>query len=131
MSNISIENVNIGSVIFGNAQHRDSILKLPAPVSPATETTYKSGTILKTVGGKLEVYSLGDNAPLSVLTYDVTGPEGQIPVRAMVSGEVRKELLIIHDDGDASNVDDSLINQLRDFSIVAIDVQELNIPDNQ
>ena len=49
----------------------------------------------------------------------------------MVSGSVRAERLIIDADGDGSNVDAAVLDQLRDYSLVSIDVQELNTLDNQ
>lgn len=126
MSNFRAEDVNIGNVILGEAQHRDYLLTF------AGADDFPSGTIVKQVGGKLVPYVVGDTDPVSVLTYDVSATAaGDVAVRAMVSGRVRKELLIIDADGDASNVDDAVIDHLRNFGILAIDVNELNIPDNQ
>ena len=56
---------------------------------------------------------------------------GDEPFRPMISGEVRKEKLIIDADGDGSNITDAILDQLRDFSVVSTDVRELNIADNQ
>jgi len=38
---------------------------------------------------------------------------------------------VIDADGDASNVDAVVIDQLRDYSLVPVDVDELNILGNQ
>ena len=132
-ANFRVENVNIGSVVLGEHQHRDFLLTFAAgPVPPATVVTMPSGTIVKVVAGKLEPFAVGDTEPLAVLTYDVCGTAaGDVPCRAMLSGRVRKELLIIEADGDATNVDAAVIDQLRDHGILAIDVNELNFPDNQ
>lgn len=86
--------------------------------------------------GDLVPFAIGGAAgagiPLAVLTYDVTRTgAGDEPIRAMVGGEVRKEKLIIDADGDGSNITDAILDQMRDFSIVSTDVQELNIQDNQ
>jgi hypothetical protein len=131
--NMKVENVNIGSVILGEPQHRDYALTFAAgPVAPATEVVMPSGTIVKQVGGKLLPFVVGDTDPVAVLTYDASATAaGDVQVRAMVGGRVRKELLIIAADGDATNVDNAVIDHLRSYGILAIDVNELNIEDNQ
>ena len=70
----------------------------------------------------------GAQIPSMVLTYDVsaTGAEDQAQ-RAMVSGRVRREKLVIDAGG---TVTDSIVDALRDFGIVAESVDELNILDN-
>lgn len=74
----------------------------------------------------------GAQVPLAVLTYDVTGEEDDVvPIRQMVSGQVRKNRLIIAADGDGDNITEAMLDQLRDYGLVAIDVDELNILDNQ
>lgn len=80
---------------------------------------------LKTGAGGVQV-------PSAVLTYDLTRTgAGNEPIRAMIAGSVRKERLVIDIDGDGSNVDDVVLDQLRQLGIVSIDTQELNIQDNQ
>ena len=71
----------------------------------------------------------GAQVPSMVLTYDVsaTGAEDQAQ-RAMVSGRVRRERLVIDAGG---TVTDGIVDALRDFGIVAESVDELNILDNQ
>lgn len=136
MSNQRAENVNVGGVVWiGNnpASHRDFALTFAAgPVAPATEVVMPEGTIVKQVGGKLEPFALGDTDPVAVLTYDVSATAaGDVATRAMVAGDVRRELLILDADGNGDNIDQATIDHLRDFGIIAIDVQELNIQDNQ
>jgi hypothetical protein len=134
MSNITITNNDLGSVILKNAEHRDYILDALAA------KVYPEGTILalNVAGDKLIPYVKGGAVPGAgkaayVMTYDVdaTAATGDYPLRAMISGCVRKERLIIDADGDASNIDDGVIDLLKDNGIDAIDVQELNILDNQ
>lgn len=71
----------------------------------------------------------GAQVPSMVLTYDLTatGAEDQAQ-RLMVSGRVRREKLLIDAGG---TVTDSIVDALRDFGIVAENVDELNIQDNQ
>lgn len=74
----------------------------------------------------------GAQIPKAVLTYDVTAAgTGDEAIRDMVSGSVRAERLVIDADGDASNITNAILDQLRDYALVSIDVQELNILDNQ
>jgi hypothetical protein len=74
----------------------------------------------------------GAQLPVQILTYEVTAAgAGDEPIRSGVAGQYRKDRLVIDADGDASNVDATVIDQLRDYGLVPIDVQELNILDNQ
>lgn len=133
MANIRIEKVDTGSVGLGGGQFRDNLLTF------AGAATVAEGTILArdSVSGKLVPFVKGgttneDGIPKAVLTYDVTAAgAGDESVRAMVSGDVRKERLIINADGDGSNVDTAVLDQLRDFGLVAVDVNELGGLDNQ
>ena len=86
--------------------------------------------------GKLVPYivagAAGEQIPKAILTYDVVAAgAGDETIRDMVSGSVRGNKLIIDADGDNSNVTDAILDQLRDYTLVTIDVQELNILDNQ
>lgn len=133
MPNLTITNVDIGSVILEEGKFRDDLLTF------AGVATILEGTILArdSVSLKLVPFVKGgvtneNGIPKAVLTYEVTSVgAGDIPVRDMVSGSVRAGRLVIDADGDATNVDNKVLDQLRDFSLVAIDVQELNILDNQ
>lgn len=71
----------------------------------------------------------GAQLPSAVLTYDVSNTgAGNVSIRAMVGGEVRREKLII--DGGGS-ITDALVDQLRDMGIVSLSITELNFLDNQ
>lgn len=133
MSNITVTNNNVGSVILKDAQFRDG------PVTFAGAGTLLSGTILAvdSVSLKFVPFVKGgatneNGIPKAVLTYEVTATgAGDVQSRVGVSGSYRKDLLVINADGDASNVDQAVIDQLRDYGLVPLDVQELNILDNQ
>lgn len=90
-------------------------------------------TLTVVVDGDVVIYAVdgvgGAQVPSMVMTYETvaTGVEDQSQ-RAMVSGQVRREKLVI-DAGGA--VTDRIVDQLRDFGIVALSVKELNIQDNQ
>lgn len=71
----------------------------------------------------------GAQIPKAVLTYDITTTgAADVAARVMVSGRVRREKLVIDAGG---TVTDAIVDQLRDYSIVAQSVNELNILDNQ
>ena len=133
MPNIRITNVDIGSVILQDADLRDDVLTFSAPGSVV------AGTILArdAVSGNLVPFVVGgttnDNGiPKAILTYNVEADApGDVPIRVGVAGKYRKERLVIAADGDATNVDNVVVDQLRDYGLVPVDVSELNILDNQ
>ena len=133
MPNITITNVDVGNVILTDAEFRDELLVF------AGAATVAEGTILArdSVSLKLVIFVKGgatneNGIPKAIITYDVTAAgAGDESVRAGVSGKYRKERLIIDADGDGSNIDAAVLDQLRDYALVPIDVQELNILDNQ
>lgn len=95
-----------------------------------------TATLTVAADGKLVPFIIagaaGEQIPKAVLTYDVVAAgAGDETIRDMVSGSVRGSRLIIDADGDNSNVTDAILDQLRDYSLVTIDVTELNILDNQ
>ena len=133
MADPVITNIDLGNVIYSDAEFSDELLTL------AGADAIAEGTILArdSVSGKLVLFVKGGSTnengiPKAVLTYDVSiGGAGDVALRAMVSGKVRKERLIIDADGDDSNVDNAVRDQLRDYSIVVVNVTELNGLDNQ
>lgn len=133
MSNITITNNDLGNVILQDAQFRDG------PITFAGADTLLEGTILAvdSVSLKFVPFVKGgvtneNGIPKAILTYEVVATgAGDIQSRVGVAGSYRKERLVIDADGDASNVDQAVIDQLRDYGLVPIDVQELNILDNQ
>ena len=133
MTNLVTTNNDLGSVILEKGKFRDDLLTL------AGADVIAEGTILArdSVSLKLVLFVKGGSTnengiPKAVLTYPVTVTgAGDVTVRDMVSGSVRAERLIIDADGDASNIDAAVLDQLRDYALVSIDVSELNILDNQ
>lgn len=90
-------------------------------------------TLAVAVDGTFVVYAVdgigGAQIPNAVLTYDVTATgAGTAAIRALVSGNVRRDKLIIDAGG---TVTDAIADMLRHTSIIPFDVSELNIYDNQ
>jgi len=133
MSNIEITNNDLGSVILQDADFRDELLTF------AGAGTVLEGTILArdSVSKKLIPFVKGGSTNENgirkvIITYAVTAAgAGDESIRAGVTGKYRKERLVIDADGDASNVDEDVIDQLRVYDLVSIDVTELNGLDNQ
>ena len=134
MPDPTITNNDLGSVVLRDAQINDDTF------TAAGAGTILEGTILArdSVSGKLVVFEKGgttneNGIPKAVLTHElVAAGAGDLPVRAMVAGQVRLEKLVIDADGDASNVDAVVRDQLRDYGgIVSISVNELAELDNQ
>jgi hypothetical protein len=73
----------------------------------------------------------GAQVPKYILTDALTSTgAGDVPCRLLVSGRVRKGDLVIDSDTDDSNVDQTVINQLRDFTMIPETVQQLGESDN-
>lgn len=133
MADPTITNLDLGSVILRSGEFRDD------EFTAAGADTFLEGTILARDSSSLKLVvfvkggSTNENGiPKVVLTYQhVTAGAGDTTIRTMVSGSVRGARLVIHADGDASNVDAAVIDELRDYSLVTVDVTELNILDNQ
>lgn len=65
----------------------------------------------------------GVQIPSAVLTYDVVaGGAGDIKIRALIKGVVKKQRLIIFADGNDSNVDMGVREQLRNVGITPVDI---------
>ena len=133
MANLTIENNDLGSVILENAKFQDDELTFTGA------GTVIEGTILArdSVSGLYVPFVKGgvtneNGIPKAVITYDVIAAgAGDESIRAGVAGEYRKERLVIDADGDDSNIDKVVEDQLRDYNLVPINVTENNILDNQ
>lgn len=133
MANLTITNNDIGSEILKNAQVQDDTIVF------AGAATREPGTIMARLitSGKLAVFvkggvADGNGIPSVILLHQVVATgAGDLPARVGISGEYRKERLIIFADGDDSNIDAAVKDQLREISLIPVNVQELNILDNQ
>lgn len=133
MANIRVENVDIGSVVLEGAAFRDEVLTFVGA------GTLVEGTILArdAVSLKLVPFVKGgatnqNGVAKALLTYDVTATgAGDVPIRAAVEGQFRKERLIIAVDGTGANVDNAVLDGLRDYGLTPVDVKQLATLDNQ
>lgn len=131
--NMTVTNNNIASPVMEEGQFKDDTLTFTGA------DVYVAGTILARDSSTLKLIAFvkggstnGNGIPKTILTYDVTATgAGDIAVRVPTSGAFRKEKLVIDADGDDSNVDAAVIDQLRDYGLTATSVVEQNIADNQ
>jgi len=133
MSNLTATNIDNGSVFIDCGEFEDGLLTF------AGAGTVVEGTILAVDSVSLKYVpfvkggSTNENGiPKAVLTYDVVAAgAGDEAIRAGIEGYVRIDKLVIAADGDSSNVDKAVQDQLRDYGITPRTVSELNSFDNQ
>jgi len=74
----------------------------------------------------------GNGVPKCVLLDALTAAgAGDVTTRPVISGRLRKGDLVINADGDASNIDAAVEDQLRTFTIIAQPTDQLSEYDNQ
>ena len=133
MPNSTVTNVDLGAVEVEGAVCLDDV------VAFAGADSFAAGTILArdSVSEKLVLFVKGGSTnengiPKAVLTYGIeSSGVGDVRARVLVRGQVNRDRLIIDADGDGSNVDDVVIDQLRNYGIVASPVEQLAQLDNQ
>jgi len=136
MSDPTITNNDSSTLVIGstgNAKYRSGTF------TAAGAKTYPAGTILAldTATFKYIAYVKGGNTngngvPVALMGVEVVSAgAGDISVRPLISATVNKNLLVIDADGDNSNVDEVVIAELRDYTIIVEDVNELASLDNQ
>lgn len=131
----AILNIDNSNVIFRSAQFNHN-----AEITFAGADTFAAGTILAVDSSTLLYVlfvkggSTNENGiPKAVLTYElIAAGAGDVGgQQVMIAGSVRKEKLIIDADGDDSNIDQAVIDQLRDYSIIPEFVTDVSELDNQ
>lgn len=133
MPNLEITNNKTRGIVLWEPTFKNEI------VSAAGADTFAAGTILArdSVSLKLVLFVKGGVAnengiPKAVLAEElVFAGAGDLPARPMVQGEVRTGDLIIDADGDATNIDAAVLDQLRDYGIVGLSTTQLAELDNQ
>jgi len=133
MANITTTNVDLGSVALEGAILHDEL------VTFASGDAFAAGTILARDSStdKLVLYvkggsTNGNGIPKAVLVYPIERADaGDIKARVLVKGHVNRKRLIIDADGTDENIDEVVLDQLRDYGIVASHVEQLAELDNQ
>ncbi len=136
MANLEIVNNDSSTLVIGSTgipKYRDGVF------TAASAKTFPAGTILAldTATFKYVVYvkggsTNGNGVPLAFMGVKlVTDGAGDNVVRPLVSATVNRNLLVIDADGTNANVDEVVIAELRDYTLIVEDVAELSSFDNQ
>lgn len=132
MANITITSNDFDCPVLEGAVFRDELLTFTGA------GTVVAGTILArdSVSLKMVPYVKGgatnENGIIKALvTYDVVAAgAGDVAIRSCISGKMRLEKLVIDADGDGTNIDAAVIDELIARTLVPVSVTELNIADN-
>jgi hypothetical protein len=133
MSNIEITTNQTNGIRIWEPIHKDDLVTLVGA------DVLLAGTILARDSVSLELVlfvkggSTNENGiPKAVIDYGFTATgAGTFSVRALVGGRIRAADLVIDADGDATNVDAAVLDQLRDFGLVGLSTAQLSTFDNQ
>lgn len=132
MSNIENTPLDSGSVQVRKCEFGDELITFGGAddLAEGTILARDSSTLklrLFVKGGSTN----GNGIPKVVLAHRVVATgSGDLPCRVIKAGVVDKNRLIIDADGDASNVDAAVLDQLRDYGIQTESVSELGRVDN-
>ena len=133
MSNIEITTNTSRSVVVWEPVYIDEV------VTFGGAGTLVAGTILARDSSSLKLIPYvkggstnGNGIPKAVLLDALTAAgAGDLTARPIVGGRLRAGDLVIDADGDASNVDDAVKDQLRDYGITLLTTTQLAELDNQ
>lgn len=133
MANVTSSNVDLGAIAVKDAVFSDELVNF------ASGDAFAAGTILArhSSNNKLILFVKGGNSngngiPKAVLAYPIERANaGDVTARVLVRGQVNRDRLIIDADGDGSNIDEVVLDQLRAYGIVASPVEQLAQLDNQ
>lgn len=129
MADPVITNIDVGQIAIGACDFEEHVW------TAGGVDTLAAGTIMAriTASGKWGIYDTGGAGGLGVacgvLAYAVSaGGAGDVPVAVLVRGTVNQDRLL-QDDGGA--VTEAVIDQLRDYGILAKPTKQLAQLDNQ
>lgn len=128
MSNLEIQDNTTTGVVLMEPRYEQNILNATGAI------TMVAGTVLGriTASGKLREYTSGaadgSEVPIAVLQNEqVFAGAGDVPINAIVGGQVRREMLVAHGVGALTQGE---VDELRDFTILARSTRELSDFDN-
>jgi hypothetical protein len=130
--NITITNCDSGSVVVELGGTQDGLLENTV----AAEVSFPAGTLLaQAAGGHFLPFATAGVAELGVpkfvLTYDVTvAASTTLGITALASGKVNQNRLSVHGEAASAAGTVAVLNTLRDYSIIPVDVDQLGSIDN-
>ncbi|HKY40794.1 MAG TPA: head decoration protein [Polyangiaceae bacterium] len=124
--------LDVGTVQIRDCEFKDELINF----SGADDL--KEGTILARDSSTLKLRLFvkggstnGNGIPKAVLAHRlVVTASGDKACRVIIRGEVVKERLVIDADGDDSNIDGAVLDQLRDYGITPVATKQLARVDN-
>lgn len=125
-------NIDLGRVELGSNEYETGVITFGGA------DTLAAGTILarSTASGKFIIFAKGgstdgNGVPVAVLPNEVVATgAGDVYARPVISGKVDFGKLIIDADGDNSNVDGAVKDDLRNVSIVPVTTTQMSNYDN-
>ena len=129
MANIETTDIDRGEVALGDNQFEDGLFNGADVLAKGTIMARDSDSL------KFRLFVKGgatneNGIPRAVLTHALTTVAGDNAIRVLVSGAVKKERLVIDADGDDSNIDGSVRDDLRATGIIPVDTEQLALDDN-
>lgn len=110
----------LSKVILSNLEARDETLTAAIKTYPAGTLLARDTSTLKLVPFVKGGSTNGNGIINSVLSAELIASAVQdYSVSIMIAGQVDKDLLIINADGDASNVDAAIVDELAKMGIYA------------
>ena len=133
MANIEITTATRRTIVIWDPVYQDDTVKF------AGAGTLLAGTIMARDTSDLKLVPFvkggstnGNGIPNCVLLDALTAAgAGDVTTRPVISGRLRKGDLVIDADGNASNIDAAVEDQLRTFTIIAQPTDQLSEYDNQ
>ena len=125
MANITITNCDTGSIMLGGEEWEDGVF------AAAAGGNVPQGTVLEKSGTDYVFASATPTAgaALAVLPYDLEiAAAGDIPIRALIAGRVNRSRLRLN--GSTDPVPPEVVDALRNFSIIAVPVEQCSAFDN-
>lgn len=127
MANLTTTEVDIGDLELERSEFEDGVINFGGA------DVLARGCILarNTSTLKWQIYvkggsSNGNGTPQGVLSHEVTATgSGDLPVRVMIKGTVNVNRLIIDAQGDASAIDATVRDLLREHNITPVDVDQV------
>jgi hypothetical protein len=128
MGQVKFDTIAEKQVAIGNNKYETGTINMTAG------QTIKAGQMLSRLGDDSMKWVLATTASMAqghngagVMPFDLTN-EGSatanIPFRALVGGDVRKDMLIVN--GGPAGIYSSLLDYLRDYGIVAVDMTDMS-----
>jgi hypothetical protein len=107
-------------VALGGNNFETGIINVPA------ESIIEKGVVLKRVGDKFApITDTGVDVPVAVNPFDIentAAAAADLSIRALISGQVRADLLTI----DGAGTTDAQNDMLRDYGIIPVKVNDLS-----